>query len=96
MIFLAVAAPTPGRSSSSFSLALLRSTFDPLDCPDEIGLADAFTPNAKAAIVKNIATIFKVLFTVPPELPRCLPITLQAARGEDARDEAARDGPLRP
>ena len=75
MIFLAVAAPTPGRSSRSFSLALFRSTFAfvPLACPPELELASALTANANAAIVKNIATILKVLFTVPPELPSGCP-----------------------
>lgn len=70
MIFLAVAAPTPGRVSNSCSLALFRSTFAfvPLACLPDAELASALTANANAAIVKNIATILKVFLTVPPEL----------------------------
>jgi hypothetical protein len=67
MIFFAVAAPTPGRSSRSFALALFRSTFVPLACPLEPELARALAANVNAAIVKDIATILKVFFTVPPE-----------------------------
>jgi hypothetical protein len=89
MIFLAVAAPTPGRVSRSFSLALFRSTFAPLACPAEPELARALTANA--TIVKNIATIFKALLTVPPEVPEWLLATLHAAR-----DEGERGGPVRP
>jgi hypothetical protein len=91
MIFWAVAAPTPGRASRSFSLALFRSTFVPLACPPDPELASALTPNANAAIVKHIATILKAFLTVPPELPKWLPATVHAAR-----DEGERDGPLRP
>lgn len=79
MIFLAVAAPTPGRSSRSFSLALFTSTFAPLACPGSPEFTSALAANATAAIVKNIATILKVLFTVPPELPSLLIATLHAA-----------------
>lgn len=59
MIFLAVAAPTPGRVSRSFSLALFRSTFAfvPLACPLDPELASALIANANAAIVNNIAII---------------------------------------
>lgn len=96
MIFLAVAAPTPGRSSRSFALALFRSTFVPLACAPGIDLANALTPNENAAIVKNIATSFKVLFTFPPELPQWLPAMVHAARDDDARHEDAPDVPLRP
>jgi hypothetical protein len=91
MIFLAVAAPTPGRVSRSFSLALFRSTFAPLACPPEPELARALAANTNAAIVKNIAIIFKALLTVPPELPEWLLTTLHAAR-----DEGERGGPVRP
>jgi len=90
MIFLAVAAPTPGRSSRSFSLALFRSTFVPLACPPDPELASALTANTNAAIVKNIATILNVFLTVPPVLHQWLPATLHAARDEDARDGALR------
>jgi len=79
MIFLAVAAPTPGRSSRSFSLALFRSTFALLACPADPELACALMAKANAPIVKNIATILKVLITVPPELPSLLIATLHAA-----------------
>lgn len=91
MIFLAVAAPTPGRVSKSFSLALFKSTFVALACPLAAKLASALTPNANAAIAKNIATILNVFLTVPPELLRWLLATLHAAW-----DEADRDDPLRP
>jgi hypothetical protein len=59
MIFLAVAAPIPGRVSRSFSLALFKSTLAlvPLACPPDPELASALIANANAAIVKNIATI---------------------------------------
>jgi hypothetical protein len=73
MIFLAVAAPTPGRSSRSFSLALFRSTFVPLACPPNPELASALAENANAPIVKNIAMILNVFLTVPPVLPQWLP-----------------------
>ena len=73
MIFFAVAAPTPGRSSRSLALALFRSTFVPLAWPPELELGSALTADANAAIVKNIATNLKVLFTVPPELPSGCP-----------------------
>jgi len=39
MIFFAVAGPTPGNSSNSFSLAVLRSTFA-LDCEEVVVLFD--------------------------------------------------------
>ena len=91
IIFLAVAAPTPGRFSRSFSLALFRSTFAPVACPLVPLLASALTPNANAAIVKTIATNWKAFLTVPPELPKWLLIAVHAARDEDERDD-----PLRP
>ena len=91
MIFLAVAAPTPGRVSRSFSLALFRSTFAPFACPPEPELARALAANANAAIVKNVATIFKALLTVPPDLLEWLLATRHAAR-----DEGERGGPVRP
>ena len=91
MIFLAVAAPTPGRSSRSLALALFRSTLVPLACPPEAEFAKAGTPKANAAIVKNIASNLKVLLTIPPELRDWLPALVHAAW-----DEVDRDGPRRP
>lgn len=55
MIFLAVAAPTPGRLSSSFSLALFRSTcvLELLDCVAGRELAVAGMPRTNTKTTKN-------------------------------------------
>jgi hypothetical protein len=69
IIFLAVAAPTPGKLSNSCSLALFRSTFAfvLLDCLLASELDRACIPSANAAIVKDIPTILYILLMVPPK-----------------------------
>lgn len=68
IIFLAVAAPTPGRLSNSCSLALFRSTFAfvLLDCVPAPERAHVCIPSANAAIVKDIPTILYIFLIVPP------------------------------
>jgi len=55
IIFFAVAAPTPGRVSNSFSLAVFRSTcaLELLDCRAGIDLAEAGTPRANINTARN-------------------------------------------
>ena len=61
MIFLAVAAPTPGKLSRSFSLALLRSTgaFVALDWPPGGAAAADIANAAIAKSLKNWAKFFR-------------------------------------
>jgi len=69
IIFLAVAAPTPGSVSSCASLALFRSTvaFAPPDCPALPVLAKASTPTANTAIVRYSPADFRTFLIVPPK-----------------------------
>jgi len=68
MIFLAVAAPTPGKLSSCCSLALFKSTFALVSvaCLPAPEPARALTANANVAMAKRVAKIPRVFLTVPP------------------------------
>ena len=68
MIFLAVAAPTPGKLSSCCSLALFKSTFALVSvaCLPAPEPARALTANANVAMAKTVAKIPRVFLTVPP------------------------------
>lgn len=68
MIFLAVAAPTPGKLSNCCSVALFRSTFAfaLLACPLGPELASVCIPNANVVMAKNIDTNFSVFLIDPP------------------------------
>src|SRR5271163_467685 len=70
IIFLAVAAPTPGSVSSCASLALFRSTgaFAPPDCLALPVLTVANGPNTNTAIVRYSPANFRILLIVPPKL----------------------------
>lgn len=72
MIFLAVAGPTPGRVSRSFSLALFKSIFSPLgDCRAEPAGTGAFRANPSAMSVKNVPISLVTLLLVPVKEGRC-------------------------